>query len=90
MPKQEQNYLLADKCTVWVGATIMIVSWSAVRLASQMEMLAELFKKVNVFIQRNLGGSVSTMCSLACKISLVKALSKRVYGELEENSLCRI
>ena len=52
--------------------------------------VAELFKKVNVFIQRNLGGSVSTMCSLACKISLVKALSKRVYGELEENSLCRI
>ena len=83
MPKQEQNYLLADKCTVWVGATIMIVSWSAVRLASQMEMLPELFKKVNMFIQRNLGGSVST-------ISLVKALSKRVYGELEENSLCRI
>ena len=34
MPKQEQNDLLADILTVWVGGVIMIVNWSGVRLAT--------------------------------------------------------
>ena len=72
----------------------MIVSWLGVRLATQLVLLAELWKKGTQFINRNTGGFrlddvleltlqhipfcntqggfVSTMCSLACKKSLLK------------------